>query len=230
MTGHNTAVFGIYRDRNCMDRAIDVLRRAGFRHTDLSVLIPENEGTKDLAFKKGTKAPEGTAAGATAGAVLGGMLAWLVSSGVVTIPGLETLIVIGQVLAVLAGVGAGGVAGGLAGALIGFTAPKYEAKRYEGQIRRGAILMSVHCDQSDWVKRAKGILSQTGAEDIAAAAEASADFLRSDKPLPRQAGPWVEDRGAGARYDLSASDWSYPERSVRETESGSSVDGRGNAG
>jgi hypothetical protein len=79
------------------------------------------------------------------------------------------------------------VVGGVVGALIGMGMPEYEAKRYEGQIRRGAILMSVHCDNSDWVRRAKDILEQSGAEDIASAGEARADFAKSDKPMPRRA-------------------------------------------
>jgi hypothetical protein len=193
MTGQNIAVFGIYRDRDSVERVVEILRGAGFRNTDISVLFPENEGTKDFALEKGTKAPEGTAAGAGTGAVVGGSLGWLVGIGALAIPGLGPFLAAGPIVGALAGVGAGGVVGGLVGALIGFGMPEYEAKRYEGQIRRGGILMSVHCDNPDWVKRAKDILKETGAEDIASAGEASADFAKSDKPMPRRVARRVEE-------------------------------------
>jgi hypothetical protein len=192
MARQNTAVFGIYRDRDGVERAVEILQAAKFRNTDISVLFPENEGTKDFAVEKGTKAPEGTAAGAGTGAVLGGTLGWLVGVGALAIPGLGPFIAAGPIVGALAGVGAGGVVGGIVGALIGIGMPEYEAKRYEGQIRRGGILMSVHCDNPYWVKRAKDILKETGAEDIASAGEASADFAKSDKPFPRRAAHRVD--------------------------------------
>ena len=145
------------------------------------------KGRKTSLSKKGTKAPEGTAAGAGTGVVLGGALGWLVGIGALAIPGLGPFLAAGPIVGALAGVGAGGVVGGLVGALIGLGMPEYEAKRYEGQIRRGGILMSVHCDNPDWVKRAKDILKETGAADIASAGEATADFATSDKPMPRRA-------------------------------------------
>jgi hypothetical protein len=203
MAGQNTAVFGIYRDREGVERAIDILRGAGFRNTDISVLFPENEGTKDFALEKGTKAPEGTAAGAGTGAVLGGALGWLVGIGALAIPGLGPFLAAGPIVGALAGVGAGGVVGGLVGALIGLGMPEYEAKRYEGQIRRGGILMSVHCDKSDWVNLAKNILKETGAEDIASAGEASADFAKTEKPMPRRSSRPVDNRGDEIKRDLS---------------------------
>jgi hypothetical protein len=153
MAGQNTAVFGIYREREGLERAAEILRGAGFRNTDISVLFSENEGTKDFAFEKGTKALEGTAAGAGTGAVAGGVLGWLVGIGALAIPGLGPFLAAGPIVAALAGVGAGGMVAGLVGALIGLGMPEYEAKRYEGQIRRGGMLMSVHCDNPDWVKR-----------------------------------------------------------------------------
>jgi len=192
MGAHNTAVFGIYHDRDSVARAVEILRGAGFRNTDISALLPENEGTKDLALEKGTKAPEGTAAGAGAGAVVGGALGWLIGVGVLAIPGLGPLLAAGPIVAALVGVGAGGVTGGLVGALIGLGVPEYEAKRYEGRIRRGSILMSIHCDNSGWIKRARHILQETGAEDIASAGEASADFATSDRPMLRHATTQVE--------------------------------------
>jgi hypothetical protein len=197
MARHNTAVFGIYRDRTAVERAVEILRGAGFRNTDISVLFPENEGTKDFALEKGTKAPEGTAAGAGTGAVIGGALGWLVSIGVLAIPGLGPFLAAGPIVGALAGLGAGGVVGGIVGALVGLCMPEYEAKRYEGQIRRGGILMSVHCDNPDWVRRGKNIFKDTGAEDIASASEASADFAKSNKTLPRRPIRRVESRADG---------------------------------
>jgi len=194
MAGKNTAVFGIYPSRANAEDAVDALRIAGFRNTDISVLFPENEGTKDFALEKSTKSPEGTTAGASAGAVIGGTLGWLAGIGVLAIPGIGPLLAAGPIVAALAGMGVGGTVGGLAGALIGMGIPEYEAKRYEGRIRKGGILLSVHCDSSEWVKKAEAILERTGAEDIASAGEARADFARSDRPEPRR--PVVEGRRA----------------------------------
>jgi hypothetical protein len=181
----NTAVYGIYRDRPHVEEAVDTLRRAGFRNTDISVLFPENTGSKDFAHEKNTKAPEGATAGAGSGAVIGGALGWLAGIGALAIPGVGPFIAAGPIMGLLAGVGVGGTIGSLVGALIGMGIPEYEAKRYEGRIRDGGILLSVHCDASDWVKRAKDLLKDTGAEDIASAGEAAADFAVSDKPVPR---------------------------------------------
>jgi hypothetical protein len=185
MAGKNTAVFGIYRDEEHVTDAVEAFRTAGFRNTDISVLFPDNRGTKDFAHEKNTKAPEGTAAGATSGMLLGGTLGWLAGIGALAIPGLGPFIAAGPIVAALAGAGAGGALGGLVGALVGMGIPEYEAKRYEGRIRGGGILASVHCDDSEWVGRAKKIMQETGAEDIGSANEASADFAATDKPLPR---------------------------------------------
>lgn len=187
MAGKNTAVFGIYRSRADVENAVDTLRREEFRNTDISVLFPENEGTKDFAHEKKTKAPEGTATGATTGAIVGGGLGWLVGIGALAIPGLGPFIAAGPIMAALAGVGAGGAIGGIAGALIGMGIPEYEAKRYEGRVKEGGILLSVHCDDSKWTKRAKQILEQTGADDVSSTGEASADFAKTDRPMPRNA-------------------------------------------
>jgi len=187
MAGKNTAVFGIYPDRTSAERAVDILRTDGFRSTDISVLFPENQGTKDFAHEKNTKAPEGTATGATSGAVIGGTLGWLVGIGALAIPGLGPFIAAGPIMAALAGAGAGGVVGGLAGALVGMGIPEYEAKRYEGRIKEGGILLSLHSDNSDWTKKAKEILERTGARDVSSTGEASADFQKTDKPMVRGA-------------------------------------------
>ena len=185
MAGKNTAVFGIYRDRTSVENAVDVLRQENFRNTDISVLFPENQGTKDFAHEKNTKAPEGAATGAGSGAVLGGTLGWLTGIGALAIPGLGPFIAAGPIVAALAGVGVGGAIGGITGALIGLGIPEYEAKRYEGRIKEGGILLSVHCDDSNWTKRAKEILERTGAQDVSSSGEASADFQETDKPMPR---------------------------------------------
>jgi hypothetical protein len=184
----NTSVFGIYPTRVHAEEAVDALRTAGFRNTDISALFPDNVGTKDFAHEKNTKAPEGTAAGATSGAVLGGVLGWLAGIGALAIPGIGPLIAAGPIVGALAGAGAMGVAGGIVGALVGMGIPEYEAKRYEGRVKSGGILLSVHCDDSDWTSRAKDILKRTGAEDISSASEAGADFAKTDKPLPRTRG------------------------------------------
>jgi Protein of unknown function (DUF3341) len=181
----NTAVFGIYRDRSEVENAVDTLRQEEFRNTDISVLFPENAGTKDFAHEKKTKAPEGATAGATSGAVIGGGLGWLVGIGALAIPGLGPFIAAGPIVSLLAGAGALGAIGGIAGALVGIGIPEYEAKRYEGRVKQGGLLLSVHCDESNWVKRAKKILQQTGADDISSTREAAADFAKTDRPMRR---------------------------------------------
>jgi hypothetical protein len=185
MAGKNTAVFGIYPSYSAVESAVDALKAAGFRNTDISVLMPENVGTKDFAHEKNTKAPEGAATGAGTGLVLGGGLGWLVGIGALAIPGLGPLIAAGPIMAALAGIGVGTAVGGITGGLIGMGIPEYEAKRYEGRIREGGILLSVHSDSSDWTKKAKDILQRTGAQDISSTREAGADYAESDKPLRR---------------------------------------------
>ena len=183
----NTSVFGIYRTRNEASNAVDALRTAGFRNTDISALLPENEGTKDFAHEKNTKAPEGAATGAASGVVLGGALGWMAGIGALAIPGFGPFIAAGPIMGALAGAGAGAVTGGILGALTGLGMPEYEAKRYEGRIKEGGILISVHCDSSDWVTHSTRILESTGAHDIASSGEAKADFSKTDKPMQRAA-------------------------------------------
>ena len=163
------------------------LRNDRFRNTDISVLFPQNEGTKDFAHERGTKAPEGAVAGAGSGAIIGGALGWLAGIGALAIPGLGPFVAAGPIVTALSGVGVGGALGGLTGALVGAGMPEYEAKRYAGRIKSGGALLSVHCDNSQWTKRAKTILEMSGAEDIASTGEASADFAESDTPKPRTA-------------------------------------------
>jgi len=173
MAGKNTAVFGIYRNYVEVERGVDALKAAGFRNTDISVLFPESSGTKGFAHEKNTKAPEGATAGAGTGAVIGGALGWLAGIGALAIPGVGPFIAAGPIMAALAGVGVGGAVGGITGALIGMGIPEYEAKRYEGRVKDGGILLSVHSDDSSWTKRAKNILEGTGAQDISSTGEAS---------------------------------------------------------
>lgn len=175
MAGKNTAVFGIYPNVRSVDNAVDALKAANFRNSDISVLFPESSGTRDFAHEKNTKAPEGAATGAGTGVVLGGGLGWLVGIGALAIPGLGPFIAAGPILAALAGAGVGGTVGGITGALIGMGIPEYEAKRYEGRVKDGGILLSVHSDDSAWTKKAKAILEGTGAQDISSTGEASGE-------------------------------------------------------
>jgi len=176
MAGKKTAVFGIYKTVNQAEQTVDRLLSAGFTNDDISVLLPDNQGTKDFAHQKNTKAPEGTATGVTTGGVIGGTLGLLAGIGSLAIPGVGPFIAAGPIMGALAGVGVGGAVGGLIGALVGMGIPEFEAKRYEGRIKEGGVLLSVHCDTSDEISRAKDLLKQTGGQDIASAGEASADY------------------------------------------------------
>jgi hypothetical protein len=171
MTSKNTAVFGIYKSVAQAERAVDILSASGFSQNDISVLLPDSESTKDFAHEKNTKAPEGTATGVTAGGIVGGTLGLLAGIGALAIPGLGPFIAAGPIMGALAGLGVGGTVGGIIGALVGMGIPEYEAKRYEGRLREGGILLSVHCNTSDEISRAKHLLTETGAEDIASAGE-----------------------------------------------------------
>lgn len=181
----NTSVYGIYRDRSTLESGVDELRRQNFRHEDISVLLPQNDSNKEFATEMNSKAPEGATTGGATGAVLGGGLGWLLGIGALAIPGLGPFIAAGPIMAALAGMGVGAAMGGIAGGLIGMGLPEYEAKRYEGMVKEGGILISVHCDDSDWADRAKKILETTGAKDISSSGEGSADYDQSDKPRYR---------------------------------------------
>lgn len=188
MSGKNTAAFGLYPDQASVSEAVNALKHAGFRNIDISVLFPENIGSKDFGHEKHTKAPEGAVAGASSGAIIGGALGWLAGIGALAIPGIGAFVAAGPIVAMLSGIGVGGTVGGFTGALIGVGIPEYEAKRYEGRIRNGGILLSVHCDNSDWIKRAKAVLEHTGANDISTSGEARADYGATEKPKARAAG------------------------------------------
>jgi len=185
MAGKNTAVFGIYTTNAALEEGINALRAANFRPEDISVLFSENVGNKDFAHERASKAPEGATTGAAAGAVMGGVLGWLAGIGAIAIPGIGPFIAAGPIMAALAGIGVGGTVGGIAGTLAGVGIPEYEAKRYEGRVKKGGLLVSVHCDDSNWTSKAKKILNETGAEDVSSTGEATADFGKTDRPQAR---------------------------------------------
>ena len=181
----NISVMGIYPDRTTVSDAISVLHKEGYRPTDISVLSSDNQGSKDFGHEKHTKAAKGAAVGAAAGAFAGIAIASLVSLRIVPVHGLEMLVAAGPVLAGFGGAGAGGAFGWIVGLLAGLSLPEYVAKRYAGRIRRGGILLSVHCDSNEWCERAKKTLKNTGARKISSASEASADYGTTDKPTER---------------------------------------------
>src|SRR6202047_4402109 len=187
MAGKNTAVFGIYTSVEHAERAVDTLIAAGFANAAISVLTPDTSSTRDFAHHKDTKAPEGTAAGVTTGGLIGGTLGVLAGIGALAIPGVGPFIAAGPIMAGLAGLGVGGAVGGFTGALIGMGIPEYEAKRYQGRLQKGGILLSVHCDTSEEIKRAKNVLERTGAEDISSTGESSAGNVKQDQKARRTA-------------------------------------------
>jgi hypothetical protein len=171
MAGSNTAVFGIYTGAMAAELAVDKIMAAGFSSNDISILLPDEQSTREFAHEKNTKAPEGTTTGVATGGVVGGTLGLLAGIGALAIPGLGPFIAAGPIMGALAGLGVGSAVGGLLGALVGMGIPEYEAKRYEGRVKDGGVLLSVHCDSSEEVTRAKDVLKATGAEDIASAGE-----------------------------------------------------------
>jgi hypothetical protein len=166
------AVFCIARSEAQAISIVERLKAAGFSSNDISVLFPDKAGTKDFAHEQHTKAPEGAATGAGTGGILGGALGWLVGIGALAIPGLGPFIAAGPIMAALSGAAAGAALGGLTGALIGMGIPEYEAKRYEGKVKEGNVLISVHAEDSTERNRAKTIFEEAGAEDISYTEEA----------------------------------------------------------
>ncbi len=173
MAGKNTAAFAIFRSRAEAEIAVNELTAAGFSNQDVSVLMADKSGTRDFAAEKNTKAPEGTTTGAGVGGTIGGTIGLLAGIGAIAIPGVGPLIAAGPIMATLAGLGVGGAVGGMVGALVGMGIPEYEAKRYEGRVKDGGILVSVHCDSSEEVSRAKDVLKRAGGEDVSSAGEKS---------------------------------------------------------
>jgi len=181
----NTSVMGIYPDHATVSDAISVLQKEGYRAADISTLSANNQGTKDFALEKHNKAAEGAATGAAIGASLGAAIAWFISLQTATLPALMPLLAAGPVLAALAGAGAGGALGFVTGMLAGLRRTEYVAKRYAGRIRRGGILLSVHCDGKEWQSKATKTLIHTGARHVSTASEAPADYGTTDKPTDR---------------------------------------------
>ena len=184
MANKKTAVFGIYPNVTQAERAVDALMGAHFSSDDISVLLPDSQGSKDFAHEKHTKAPEGTTTGVAAGGTIGGTLGLLAGIGALAIPGVGPFIAAGPIMGALAGLGVGGAVGGLVGALVGMGIPEFEAKRYEGRVKNGGVLLSVHCDTSDQITRAKDVLKRTGGEDIASAGEQSGDVAPAHASRP----------------------------------------------
>src|SRR5665647_3102259 len=180
MENKKTAVFGLYTGRMAVERAVETLVKAGFSNNAISVLLADNESTKDFAHEKHTKAPEGTTTGVATGGVVGGTLGLLAGLGALAIPGVGPFLAAGPIMGALAGLGVGGAVGGLVGALVGMGIPEYEAKRYEGRVKDGGILLSVHSDDSAWTKKAKEILERTGAQDVSSTGEASAEKVEKN--------------------------------------------------
>jgi hypothetical protein len=167
----NRSVFGIYLARSAAESALTSLKNSGFSNSDISVLLPDNIGAKELATEKSTKAPAGAAIGAGSGAALGGALGWLAGVGALMIPGIGPVIAAGPIIAALAGIGVGGALGGFTGVLIGVGIPEYEAKKYEGRLLEGGILVAVHCETAEEIECAERVLKVTGAEDISSSSE-----------------------------------------------------------
>ena len=177
MAEKKTAVFGIYNTVGSAESGVDALVRDGFANGDVSVLLPDNQSTKDFAHEKHTKAPEGTTTGVTAGGAIGGTLGLLAGIGSLAIPGLGPFIAAGPIMGALAGAGVGGAVGTLTGTLVGMGIPEYEAKRYESFINKGGALLAVHADDREWSKKARQILDRTGAIGIDSKSEAAGKKL-----------------------------------------------------
>ena len=168
------AVFCIAKSEGQAQRIVTDLKSAAFSNNDISVLFPDKTGTRDFAHEHHTKAPEGTATGAVGGGLLGGALGWLAGIGSLAIPGVGPFIAAGPIMAALGGAAVGATVGGITGALVGMGIPEYEAKRYEGRIKEGNYLISVHTDDSSQRSKAKEIFERAGAEDISTAGDSNA--------------------------------------------------------
>lgn len=190
----NKAVFGIYRSRGAAESGVTTLKNNGFRVSDISLLLPQESGSQDIVHTKETKAPEGATAGASAGAFLGGTLGLLAGIGALAVPGVGPFIAAGPILAALAGIGVGGTVGVISGALIGFGIPEYEAKRFEGSVKEGGILVSVHVDNADWAEKAQSLLEATGAKDVSVTNEKLIEEDNDSSPKPYTIDPMTSTR------------------------------------
>ena len=166
------AVFCIAQSISQAEIIVGRLQAAGFSNNDISVLLPDKSGTQDFAHEKHTKAPEGAAIGGATGIGVGAVLGWLAGIGSLAIPGLGPFIAAGPIMGALGGAAVGAATGSLTGALVGLGIPEYEAKRYEGKIKGGSALISVHTDNSEERSAAKEIFEQSHAEDISSTGEA----------------------------------------------------------
>lgn len=219
MSKRNIAAFGIYADQASAAEAMDSFVRFGFRNEDIAILQQHNAGSKDFGHVRHTKAPATAAAGATFGALVGGVLGWLAGVGTFgVVPWLASFLAANPAGTTLSGMGAGSVLGLVIGALVGLAIPVYEAKRYDGRIRNGAVLFSAHCDNSDWMKRAEDMFRETGAKGIGIRAEARADFGSGRKPLPRSTNAGIVD------YQLATSPTPPSARRDSNQEESSSLD------
>ena len=171
------------------DQIVDKLKRENFSNNDISALFPDKGTSRDFAHEKNTKAPEGAVTGAGTGGVIGGALGWIVGIGALAIPGVGPFIAAGPIMAALSGAAIGATAGGIAGGLIGMGFPEIEAKRYEGKIRDGNILISVHTENSEEITHAKAIFTKAGAQDICTTGEESTDEgSRATERSPHRSG------------------------------------------
>lgn len=190
------SVFCLATSRDQAERIVDHLKVASFSNNDISVLFPDKGTTRDFAHEKNTKAPEGIAAGAGTGGVIGGALGWIAGIGALAIPGVGPFIAAGPIMAALGGAALGATAGGIAGGLIGLGIPELEAKRYEGRVKDGNLLISVHTEDAGDIARAKDIFKQAGAQDICTTGEAS---IPKDSQATDRAAPPTETAYAGSR-------------------------------
>ncbi|MCH8528907.1 MAG: DUF3341 domain-containing protein [Kiritimatiellae bacterium] len=192
----NKAVFCIANSRVQADQIVDQLKNANFSNSDISVLFADKNTNQEFAHEKNTKAPEGAVTGVGAGGILGGSLGWIAGIGALAIPGIGPFIAAGPIMAALGGAAIGATVGGITGGLIGLGIPEIEAKRYESRLKEGNILISVHTECSDEIKRAKKIFSDAEAEDICTAGESS----KGDQHDVKERG---EIRTPGTVYDTN---------------------------
>jgi hypothetical protein len=196
----NKSVFCIAADRGQADQIVDQLKCAEFSNNDISVLFADKATTHDFAYKKSTKAPEGAVTGAGTGGVVGGALGWIAGIGALAIPGAGPFIAAGPIVGALSGAAIGAAAGGIAGGLIGLGIPELEAKRYEGKIKAGSILISVHAENSEEIKKAKDIFKEAEAKDICCAEDSSVP--RQGKKEAREVSSKQSPRYAGSQTSL----------------------------
>lgn len=171
---HKQTVIAVVPSQNAAEEAVTHLKEAGVPASEISALFPDKHGSHDFALEQHTKAPEGALTGVGVGGVLGGTFGALAGIGALAIPGVGPLIAAGPILATLSGAAAGATVGGVAGALVGLGVPEFEAKQYEGKLKEGNILLSVHVDDRDTERQAKKALQRAGASKVVSTSEARA--------------------------------------------------------